>query len=630
MTRLWAVAALLLLGLAGPARAGWTRFRIIEWQSRDAAALVTLKRLGVTGAMVIANRQAGGVADPGALAALRAAGMRGYVENIATDFYSAYHIFTPGRPPNWRFAALQRRARTDPSDRALFIRDPSLSDPVWLHRIEHRLEVTVRATRSDSPLFYNLGDETGIADLAAFWDFDLAPASLAGFRAWLRTQYPSLAALNREWGTRFVGWADVQPELTNAAMRRTDGNFAAWSDFKAWMDVAFGRALRAGTDAVHRANPRARAAIEGAQVPGWGGYDYTLLAHSVDVIEIYDGDANLAILRSLNPRVIPLVTSGGADPADLHWIWREWLRGARGLILWDAASAVVRPDGSLGPAGRAYAPVFAALRGSLGAAVLAARPVYDPVAVLYSPASFRIVWMLDHQPKGEAWMRRTAAVEDTGNAERLALAADVRAFRRLGLAPRVLGPAQLGHGGLMGVRMLVLPHAIALSGREARAIRRFSAAGGMVAADVLPATFDAHGRRRARSPLAGIFARSGLAVGRVKGRAIVVPAGDAAGLATAAVRAGIRPRFSVQAPGHDITSYVFRDGADTILALQRTFAAGVAGEQVPGEQVRVRLPGPRRVKDLLGGRDLGRRGTVTLTLGTVTPAVLRIGPRRPR
>ena len=80
----------------------------------------------------------------------------------------------------------------------------------------------------------------------------------------------------------------MQPETTIQAMRRTDGNFAAWADFKAWMDVAFADALRRGTDAVHAADPNALAAIEGAQIPGWGGYDYTRLAHAVDVMEIYD------------------------------------------------------------------------------------------------------------------------------------------------------------------------------------------------------------------------------------------------------------------------------------------------------------------------------------------------------
>ena len=123
-------------------------------------------------------------------------------------------------------------------------------------------------------------------------------------RVWLRRQYGTLAALNAEWGTHYTTWNAVQPETTREAMRRTDGNFAAWADFKAWMDVSFARALRMGTDAVHSADPHALSAIEGAQMPGWGGYDYTLLAHAVDLMEVYDMGENMPILRSFNPRLI--------------------------------------------------------------------------------------------------------------------------------------------------------------------------------------------------------------------------------------------------------------------------------------------------------------------------------------
>ena len=60
-------------------------------------------------------------------------------------------------------------------------------------------------------------------------------------------------------------------------MQRIDENFSGWSDFKAFMDQSFADALRAGTDAVHAADPTALAAIEGGQIPGWGGYDYSRL-----------------------------------------------------------------------------------------------------------------------------------------------------------------------------------------------------------------------------------------------------------------------------------------------------------------------------------------------------------------
>jgi Beta-galactosidase len=605
------LAVALLLCSAAVAHAAWPDYQIMEWQPRNAQQLATLKSIGVTGGMVMINRDAG-TFDPASPvpAALRSQGMRYYLENTATDFYAAYHRYTPGKLPNWRFTELQARYAANPSDLSVFVRDPGLSDPVWLKRIEDRLTTVVDAAKADHPIYYSLGDETGIADLAANWDFDIAPASLTGFRAWLQTQYPSLAALNAEWGTHYATWDEVAPELTTAAMRRSGDNFAAWSDFKAWMDVAYARALRVGTDAVHRADPTALAAIEGAQVPGWGGYDYTLLAHAVDVIEIYDTYENLAILRSLNPDVVTLTTAFSTKPRQLHMIWREWLRGCRGLVLWDDHNGIVRPDGTPGPDAKGYAAVFAALRGPLGRAVLDSRPVYDPVAILYSPASFRVAWMLEHRAGGAAWATRTAAEEDTGDAQREALAADGQALEHLGLTPRYVGPDQLARGELGGAKALILPSAIALSAADATAVGRFVAHGGRVIADVVPGSFDEHGRRLARASLADLFEG---------GEGRIVPAGDQGALAEALGGAGVKPVFAALASGNDVTTYVYRDGTRTIVALQRDFTDSTAPEEIG-----VTLPRTYVVKDLRSGTSLGRIQRLELKLDPVTPAVLSL------
>jgi len=84
---------------------------------------------------------------------------------------------------------------------------------------------------------------------------------------------------------------------TREAMQRPDQNFSPWADFKEWMAVAFLRAIEAGTEATHSADPQAVAAIEGGQIPGWGGYDYSRLAASVDAMELYDLGDNVEIVR---------------------------------------------------------------------------------------------------------------------------------------------------------------------------------------------------------------------------------------------------------------------------------------------------------------------------------------------
>ncbi len=250
----------------------WSDYEIIIWQPQTPARLAGLAQLGVTAGQIFGER---GRLDPAKIpqeaAPFLALHLRWYIENIATDFYAAYHRWQPGHPVTWLFDEAKRRHRREPANIAAFIRTPSLADPAWLRRIARRLSQHVRAYAPYRPLYYSLADEAGIADLTAAWDFDFAPASLAGMRVWLKQLYGTLTALNREWETRFPDWDAVVPMTTDAALKQPGENFAAWADFKAWMDVAFARAVGAGTEAVHAADPSARAALEGAQPPGWGG-----------------------------------------------------------------------------------------------------------------------------------------------------------------------------------------------------------------------------------------------------------------------------------------------------------------------------------------------------------------------
>ncbi len=482
---------LLLACLAGPRLAaanpaGWTGFPVILWQTPPSASLPTLRAMGVTAF------KRGAAQPPGPA-------MPYYVENIATDFYSAYHRWWPDRPVTALFDDVKARHRADTGDSSVFVRQPSLSDPAALVRTTDRLAAVVAAHRADCPLFYNLGDEPGIADLAAAWDFDLSPPSLAGMRDWLRVRYGTLAALNHQWSTDYGIWAEVRPELTTAAAARADQNWSAWADFKDWMDEAFARAVRVGTQAVHAADPDALAGLEGAQVPGWGGYDYGRLAGSVDVMEIYDGAANIDIALSLAPDLVVLTTSGTAG--DMRHLWRDRLRGTRGLILWDDAGMIAQADGIVGPRGRSDGPVWRDLAGPDAARFAAGVVRPDGVAVLYSQASFRTQWMLDHAAGGDRWTERDAEREGEDTAWRASLRMVQSALVHLALTPRWTIPARLDatlHEP--GMTVLLLPHAIALGDEDLQAIVAFRARGGRVLADVPPGLFDVHSRRRDQAP----------------------------------------------------------------------------------------------------------------------------------
>ena len=626
--------------IAAPPPDPWSDYQIIMWQWRTAAEYRALRQIGVSaGEAHVPYRDAPARGLDAEIAPMLQSDLRWYVENIATDFYSAYHRWFPDHPPDWRFLALQKRYRENPTDPTLFRRDPSLSDPAWLARIRSRLAGTVKAHAPYRPLYYNLGDETGIADLTAAWDFDFSPASLAGFRQWLRGQYRTLAALDRQWGARFGDWDAVMPMTTAQALARTDGNFSAWADFKAWMDIAFAGALQAGSDAVHAADPAALAAIEGGQIPGTGGYDYALLAPAVDAIELSDEGDNMEIARSLKPGLVMLNTSTEAGPGEWRTTWRELLRGSRGVVLWDDKNSFANEDGALEARGHAAAPLFRELRSGLGALVINSSRHVDPIALLYSPASFRTRWLIDNQPLGDAWSRREIGAETGSNLLRASIDRFARSIEHIGLQHRFVTPAQLLDGGLAAYRVLILPQAIALAPAAAAAIRRFAEAGGVVVADGEPGQFDEHSRRQPRPLLADLFP-PGPATERTigKGKAIRVGPGaadrtegaaDPALMRTLAgifAAAGVKADYAVVTPGGkavtDIECYEFENGGVRILALLRD-ASGSAG----AEDAVLRLPRQTYIYDLRAHRSLGETDRLDLTVTAGAPRLLALAGR---
>ena len=632
--------------IASPSDIPWWDFQIIIWQVHDRVGYDTLKRLGITAGMLPID-QASHNFVPKWIEPLLDADLRFYLENIATDFYSSYHKWSGDRPVNWRFLTAQQRYQQNPVDLAALIREPSLSDPVWLEEVSARLIRNVRGLQPYRPLFYNLGDEPGIADLAAFWDFDFSEASLGGMRGWLQERYGSLEALNQEWGSGFSRWGEVMPMTTRKALQRSDENFAAWADFKEWMDVAFARAIERGTTAVHAADPEAKAAIEGAQIPGWGGYDYSRLAASVDAMETYDYGDNVEIVRSFNPKLIMLVTSGGHGPYEQHRLWRETLRGVRGLILWDEKNEFVDKNGHLGERGRETASYFTEMRGGLGALLINSRRHIDPIAVLYSPASMRVQWLLDRKTTGEDWTRRDASAEYEDNAIRTATRDFAHLVEHRGLQHRFLSSADVGRGDLRGgdYRILMLPHTIALSAAEAKEIRDFVERGGIAIAEGEPGLFDEHGRRLARPLLSEVFpgpaTDSTTSFAFSQGKAIYLPLSDHRDLegrppaAEILDTAGVHPRFPLlRADGSvadDIETKIFDNGAVTIVALQRDFPGTPQTDpgSIPSgeEEVVLALPRPFFVYDLRKERLLGSIDRVPVALAPVEPVLLALSEK---
>jgi len=571
--------------VARPPDRSWWDYAIIMWQQHSFQMFAQLKKLGIN-----AGEYSGRSKAPPEF--LLDNDLRWYAENIATDFYSEYHRWYPDRPVNWAFLKAKELYKKDPAGKEAFKRHPSFSDPIWLKKIHDRVTEAARAHSPYRPVFYSLGDETGIADLAAFWDFDFSDHSLAGMRVWLKERYGTLSALNRQWGTDFSRWDFVIPMTTNEAMKRADENFSSWADYKEWMDISYARALKTGADAIRSVDPDACVGIGGAQTPGWGGYDYARVTQALTAIEPYDIGNNIEIIRSLNPGMAVVTTSFASGPWEKHRVWYELLHGNRGLILWDDKAEYVTQEGVAGRRGQEAEPYYNEIRNGIGALLINSQRLADPIAIHYSQPSMRTEWMLAQKPKGEAWVQRTSSSEYKDSNFLRLRESWCRLIEDQGLQYKFVSYEQVERGELLrgGYRVLILPRSSSLSEEEGGAIREFVRQGGVVLADGEPGAFDEHSRKLEKPLLADLF--GGTRAGPVttnpfgRGKAIHLNVdllnyhqlrltekeGELYRLVGGLLSAsGVRPQFTVRdesdRPVVGVETHLFRNGGVTILGL---------------------------------------------------------------
>ena len=640
--------------IAKPPVHSWWDYAIIMWQNHSAEMFAKLKELGVNGGQYIGRNT-----TPPEF--LLKNDLRWYAENIATDFYSAYHHYHPDRETGWEFKQARLAHEAEPASLEPFKRHPSLTDAEWLKKVHDRLVASARFFSPYRPFFYSLGDETGIAELEAAWDFDLSDQSLVPMREWLRERYATLDALNRQWGTKFAAWSSVFPMTTDEVMKRSDDNFSAWADFKEWMDVCYASALRMGTDAIHSVDPEAYVGIGGGQMPGWGGYDYSRITQSLTAIEPYDIGNNIEIIRSLNPKMAVLTTAFAHGPWERQRVWYELLHGGRGLILWDDKSEYVDKGGEVGERGREADSQYNELRNGIGALLINSQRQADRIAIHYSQPSLRVEWLLESRPRGGAWATRSAKAERTDNNFLRLRESWCRLIEDNGLQYNFVSYGQVEQGELLrgGYRVMILPHSSALSAPEAAAIHEFVEQGGTVIADGDPGAFDEHGRRLQQSQLADLFAASHEnaltehAFGRGKTvylkanvidyhRDRVVGKGRETRDLVARILhgAGVQPTFQVTdeqgRPVSGVETHSFQNGAVTIVGLLNNPDLRI-DELGPPEfrsnehfaqprLLKLRLPEPLAVYDVRGGKSLGRQSQLAVDLDPYEPAIYAICP----
>jgi len=388
------------------------------------------------------------------------------------------------------------------------IRFPCVNDPEYQRLLQQRVKAVVRYYDEFSSSEYFFDQEPSFTQS---WhrpdkgEVCYCPHCQRYFHAYLAKIYPSLKALNEEYGSQYKRFEDVP--LVKLDEARKDPRLAPiWVDFRMAMDSAHSGMYAALTEVMRKQRPNIRT---GVTCPIWFGFQsgdaadmwkmsrWQTLAfpykHAAGQMNcdfalpgslVSQGDLSAwGVARSQNRVFIALN------------VWRELFEGANLFDVYygDTGASLLAHDLSAYPMFGVLMENLREIKSGVGQMIHAARRDHGGAAILYSRSSVHC-WALrsgeltgpDIDRNYRAW---AALLQDSD------------------CPYAFISYEQLAHGVLRegGYRLLILPLSQALAPEEIEAIRVFVKGGGAVLADLRPGVRDAHCKPYPDSALNEVF-----------------------------------------------------------------------------------------------------------------------------
>jgi len=412
------------------------------------------------------------------------------------------------------YNAMKKRY-TETRDKQGLVREYCLNDPGYRVLVSQELKQKALPWARLSPLSYYVFEEPSLTCYEDDLDLCFSTHCMKAMRDWLKREYPSLAALNKQWGARFSAWDEVVPDDTYEAQAR--GNYASWADHRTFMEKTYAGTFEYVLGELHKLDPQGILLNSGTQVSGaHNGCDYSRINQFTRHLNAYDGGNQLDFHRNFNPEV---KISGGAGYGVLgkdvfYNFYRNLFKGANGgsYVFWQYST--LDPDLTMSQSGKDMIEGFRELRGEgIGKLVGLAAPDNNGIAIHYSYPSIHGAWIVDGRIEPEVVYDPSSATMRRFNDNRDGW---VKALRDAGLQFDFIAYGDVEQGKLVsqGYKTLILRMSIALSDKEAAAIREFAQRGGVVIADALPGVMDEHCTFRERAALADLFGVAPTRAGR--------------------------------------------------------------------------------------------------------------------
>ena len=361
--------------------------------------------------------------------------------------------------------------------------------------------------------------------------FTPCPQNLAYFRKWLQDSYGKIEALNSSWGTNLRSFDEVSFDLcSEVAIRDKKASPVPWADLQSAME----RAVYDYLVALHRAatavDPDARIGLSGTADPtATNGLDWWLLMKVFRSIGTYGG-IHVSFEESFQQPgtrlyqwsypTNELVGRARHDP------WRDLLHQRDGYLHFGSAwSPLFLPDYRPHPAAVTIGQEIEAIRRGPARLLRGASREYFGVAALYSMPSYHAA-AIPAQPVHLDMNDVLYSLEHALADSRL----DLKFVSCEQLARGLVKPEE--------VKVLFLPYSQALSAAEVKAVRAYAESGGVIIADLRPATYDEHCKRLPTGALDDLFGIGPVQAGNALTAATLKPGTDYGALPEAKVVMG--------------------------------------------------------------------------------------------
>jgi hypothetical protein len=384
-------------------------------------------------------------------------------------------------------------------DKQYLIRTPSLADKEWRGRVmAHMVKSATEDRQFGSPYDYCMGDEMSLTHYTRYFDFDFDPRNLADFREWLKLRHASLDDLNAAWETTFTTWEEVMPMTLEEARQRT--NAAPWAEFRTFMNDSMAGFCAEVQKSLASVDPQVRAGLSGTQEPRAGnGMDWWKMSQGFNYYHAYNTGWSNEMRRSFapytgvqqSPYYAGYWQAGRQIEYNMFWCL---LHDTEAISAW-ATTIFFYNDFTYSESGRDTMALCHEFKRGLWDLIRSGQWQHDGIAIHYSQDAINAAQLAakeeEHKDVRDVWVK---LIEDQG------------------LQYNFVSTEQI-EGGILTkpkndferYKVLILPEALAITGKERTALEEFVKGGGVVIGDFNIGLYDGLCRKQQTGMLDALF-----------------------------------------------------------------------------------------------------------------------------